>query len=170
MSQSSNMKSGAKKLRATIDGETIDVELQADGVATIDGETLTLAPDPRMPDRVRVTLADGAAVPVHVAADGDTIWTFVDGVVLTAQVERADRPRARARGVEDGTLSAPMPATVVKVLVQPAQAVHRGQSLLLLEAMKMELPVKAPRDGQVKAIHCQQGDLVQPGVSLIELE
>jgi biotin carboxyl carrier protein len=36
--------------------------------------------------------------------------------------------------------------------------------------MKMELPVRAPRDGKVKAVHCQAGQLVQPGVPLVDLE
>jgi biotin carboxyl carrier protein len=40
----------------------------------------------------------------------------------------------------------------------------------MLEAMKMELPIRAPRDARVKAIACRQGDLVQPGVPLLELE
>ena len=40
----------------------------------------------------------------------------------------------------------------------------------MLEAMKMELPIKAPRDGSVKSIACQPGELVQPGVPLLELE
>jgi urea carboxylase len=40
----------------------------------------------------------------------------------------------------------------------------------MLEAMKMELPIKAPRDGRVTAVHCKPGELVQPGVPLLELE
>jgi 3-methylcrotonyl-CoA carboxylase alpha subunit len=40
----------------------------------------------------------------------------------------------------------------------------------MLEAMKMELPIKAPREGVVRAVHCHTGDLVQPGVNLVELE
>jgi biotin carboxyl carrier protein len=41
---------------------------------------------------------------------------------------------------------------------------------LVLEAMKMELPVRTPRAGVVQAVHCAQGELVQPGVALIDLE
>jgi biotin carboxyl carrier protein len=41
---------------------------------------------------------------------------------------------------------------------------------VMLEAMKMELPIKAPRDGIVKAIACRPGELVQPAVPLLELE
>jgi biotin carboxyl carrier protein len=54
--------------------------------------------------------------------------------------------------------------------VAPGDAVTAGQTLLVLEAMKMELPVRAPGDGRVKAVHCKAGDLVQPEVSLIDFE
>jgi acetyl-CoA carboxylase biotin carboxylase subunit len=77
-------------------------------------------------------------------------------------------PRRRARGALD--TSAPMPATVVKVLAEPGTRVRKGDTLIMLEAMKMELAVKAPRDGVVRAVKCQPGELVQPGVNLVELE
>ena len=63
----------------------------------------------------------------------------------------------------------PMPATVVSINAVPGQAVSEGETLIVLEAMKMELPIKAPRGGVVKAVHCAKGDLVQPGVNLLEL-
>ena len=44
-----------------------------------------------------------------------------------------------------------------------------GDTLVILEAMKMELPLRAPADGRVTAVHCQPGQLVQPDTSLIEL-
>ena len=47
--------------------------------------------------------------------------------------------------------------------------VTRGQPLLILEAMKMEHAIAAPRDGRVSAVNCSEGELVQPGVDLIEL-
>jgi biotin carboxyl carrier protein len=67
-------------------------------------------------------------------------------------------------------MSAPMPATVVKVLVTPGAAVSKGETVVMLEAMKMELPIKAARDGVVRAVRCQPGELVQPGLPLVELE
>jgi biotin carboxyl carrier protein len=79
-----------------------------------------------------------------------------------------DRGRGKARG-DSHELSSPMPATVVRVLVEAGQRVSRGDTLVMLEAMKMELPVRAPRDAVVQAIHCRAGELVQPGVQLIEL-
>jgi 3-methylcrotonyl-CoA carboxylase alpha subunit len=96
-------------------------------------------------------------------------WVFVDGRV--AQIEIVDEthaPRRFRTAVHD--MSAPMPATVVKVLVEPGAHVTRGDTVVMLEAMKMELPVKAARDGVVRAVRCQSGELVQPGVNLVELE
>jgi 3-methylcrotonyl-CoA carboxylase alpha subunit len=63
-----------------------------------------------------------------------------------------------------------MPATVIGVSVAAGQVVTRGDVLVTLEAMKMEFALKAPRDGKVRAVQCRQGDLVQPGVPLVELE
>jgi 3-methylcrotonyl-CoA carboxylase alpha subunit len=62
-----------------------------------------------------------------------------------------------------------MPASVVSIKVRAGDAVTAGDVLILLEAMKMELPVKAPRDGIVGQLLCREGELVQPGVPLIEL-
>jgi 3-methylcrotonyl-CoA carboxylase alpha subunit len=63
-----------------------------------------------------------------------------------------------------------MPATVRRLLVAPGDRVKAGDSLLILEAMKMELPVRAPAAGTVRAILCREGDLVQPGVALVTIE
>jgi acetyl-CoA carboxylase biotin carboxylase subunit len=92
-----------------------------------------------------------------------------------AERSRSDPKWARAgerrrMGGHPGSLMAPMPATVARILAQVGQRVSRGETLLILEAMKMELPVKAPSDGAVAAIHCAEGELVQPGVPLIEID
>jgi 3-methylcrotonyl-CoA carboxylase alpha subunit len=103
-----------------------------------------------------------------VAASGDTRWTFIDGDVFTFTTGRPRRRQHRGSGVH-GSLTAPMPATVVKVHVAPGDAVRAGEVVILLEAMKMELPVRSPADGRVVAVNCREGELVQPGVSLVEM-
>ena len=118
-------------------------------------------------------IPDGAdAVPLraHVVANGETIWVFIDGEAYTVDMESADRARSRRRSTGNEGLAAPMPATVIKVLAEPGAQVQRGDILLLLEAMKMELPIRAPRDGRGKALHCRPGELVQPGTALVDLE
>jgi biotin carboxyl carrier protein len=71
---------------------------------------------------------------------------------------------------DDMALASPMPATVAAVKVSPGQMVARGDVLIMLEAMKMELPIIAPRDGRVRSVACKPGELVQPGIPLVELE
>ena len=63
-----------------------------------------------------------------------------------------------------------MPATVTAVIVEPGATVTAGDTLIRLEAMKMELAIRAPADGRITAVHCNIGDLVQPGRPLVVLE
>jgi 3-methylcrotonyl-CoA carboxylase alpha subunit len=67
------------------------------------------------------------------------------------------------------SLTAPMPGTVVKVLVEEGQEVEEGQLLLVLEAMKMEQPVSAPHAGVVQSLPFDEGSLVPGGAVLAEV-
>jgi acetyl/propionyl-CoA carboxylase alpha subunit len=105
---------------------------------------------------------------VWAAVSGDTRWIFLDGHVFTFEVEETATRRRRTSG-HAGTLTAPMPATVRKVVVGPGDTVHSGDILVVLEAMKMELPVRANADGVVKAVNCREGDMVKAGQELVEM-
>ena len=99
---------------------------------------------------------------------GRETWVFLDGRAYV--VAASGQTSTRGATADDANaLAAPMPATVVKIEVTPGQTVQRDDLLVMLEAMKMELPIRAPRDGVVKAIHCRAGEIVQPGVPLLEL-
>jgi len=114
---------------------------------------------------------DGRSELVYVAGSANDQWVFVDGRVFRGDLgDVRDRPRRSARVDGPQALTAPMPATVIKVLVQPGAAVKKGDTIVLLEAMKMELPIRAPADATVKAVHCRDGELVQPDTTLVELE
>jgi len=83
-------------------------------------------------------------------------------------VDAAAHQSAAQHGESD--LAAPMPGTVIKVLVAPGDRVQARQPLLVLEAMKMETPVVAPYDAVVRAVNVSEGDGVTGGAVLIELE
>jgi acetyl/propionyl-CoA carboxylase alpha subunit len=116
----------------------------------------------------RVTDASGWSTLVHVALSGEGCWVHVDGDVFVFDAGR-DPGRPRAATTPEASLSAPMPATVMAIVAPAGTPVEEGDVLLLLEAMKMELPVRAPRAGTVTAVHCREGQLVQPGVTLVDL-
>ncbi len=96
-------------------------------------------------------------------------WVFLDGSVYVFDLTQRSKVATR-RKADEHALAAPMPATVVAITAEPGQRVSTGDVLIVLEAMKMELPIKSPRDGVVKSIACRPGELVQPGVALLELE
>jgi acetyl-CoA/propionyl-CoA carboxylase biotin carboxyl carrier protein len=109
----------------------------------------------------------GRQTRIAIASDADVTWIHADGFVTTQQA-RTERPARGRRG--DDAVSSPMPATVVAINTAPGRSVNEGDTVIVLEAMKMELPIKAPRSGIVKAVNCAKGELVQPGVNLLELE
>jgi 3-methylcrotonyl-CoA carboxylase alpha subunit len=104
---------------------------------------------------------------VYVAGPPEDRWAFWNG--QTYRVRSETQPRRSARSDTPLSLTAPMPATVLKVLTHPGATVKKGDTVLILEAMKMELPIRAPADASVTAVHCREGELVQPDVVLVEL-
>ena len=107
----------------------------------------------------------------YAVASAQSCWVFLDGRVYVVEPSGpAGAVRTRRRGDDHTALSAPMPATVVAIAVEAGQPVANGDVLIVLEAMKMELPIRAPRDGIVRTIACRPGELVQPGAQLLELE
>jgi biotin carboxyl carrier protein len=73
-------------------------------------------------------------------------------------------------GDSEGELTTNMPGKVVKILVEPGQKVSQGEPVLILEAMKMENEIKAPTEGIVKTVYVSEGDTLEQGVLMIDLE
>jgi acetyl/propionyl-CoA carboxylase alpha subunit len=103
---------------------------------------------------------------LHGVLDGSTIHLFWQGRAyrLTRQTAATRAPGSA------GALEAPMPGKVIEVAVTPGEAVRQGQVLVIIEAMKMETVVRAPRDARVRAVRVSAGDRVAPGMALVELE
>ena len=99
---------------------------------------------------------------------GGVAAVFVEG---ESWVFEAIDPLAPPAGADSaaGRLTAPMPGRVVQVLVSSGDAVRQGQPMMVVEAMKMEHTIAAPRDGIVAAVHFAPGDLVEEGAELIAL-
>lgn len=109
----------------------------------------------------------GATHHIHAAGatGGDERQLWVDGCTY-----RYRRVTPRGSGpVADGSLSSTIPAVVADVLVSAGTAVAAGDKLILLESMKMVIPIQAPYDGTVTAIHCAAGDSVPAGTPLLEI-
>lgn len=81
----------------------------------------------------------------------------------------AAKPAAPAGAQGSVVVKAPMPGTVVNVVVSAGQAVKAGDDLVFIEAMKMETPVKAPQDGTVATVNVAKGESVDSGKVLVTL-
>jgi len=125
----------------------------------------------RIGDGVYRVVVNERAQLAYLAGSGAELWLHWNGQVFHRPFhdERAGLKTRTATGGHQ-SLSAPMPATVLKVQVAAGSIVHPGDTLVILEAMKMELPIRATGEAVVKAVHCREGELVQPGAVLVELE
>lgn len=120
--------------------------------------------------RLTVTLDDGRvieAVVIKQQAGRYEVW--IDGERHLVAQERKGRS-GHGSNESDDALVAPMPAKVVRLNVKPGDAVEDGQTLVVLESMKMELGVTAPRSGKVQKVGAEVGAIVPAGAVLVELE
>ena len=102
----------------------------------------------------------------HVTKVGDRWWMYIDGEIYTVdELEKGGKSSDKAQG----GLSAPMPGTILEVMVREGQRVREGQPLMTMEAMKMEHRILAPKPGEVVCINFNQGDRVDMGAVLVEL-
>lgn len=142
----------------------------------------------RREDRVRIQVDGAEPVELRVVhTDGPWVVLQHGDRLLRAAVQRQgnrrqlwfDGRRAAYERVEAGSrrttaehdaLSSTIPAVVTQVLVQVGDQVETGDKLILLESMKMVIPIQAPHAGRVSALHCAPGDAVQPGAPLVELD
>ena len=118
-------------------------------------------------------LVDGQRVTAYVSSDGTKRWVTINGqtVVLTKSSGARSRGKGAGAGRDHASeLAAPMPGLVRSVNVEQGESVSKGQTLLVLEAMKMEIRIHAPREGVIKKISVKQGQTVEREQVLIEIE
>jgi 3-methylcrotonyl-CoA carboxylase alpha subunit len=104
----------------------------------------------------------------QVAETGGRRPTSPAGLAHRSSSDSTTSEGGRAVGRSAGAVTAPMPATVLRINVKPGDAVKKGDVLVLLEAMKMELPVRATDAGVIGAIRCREGELVDADAVLLE--
>ena len=132
-------------------GETIQVEIETGKTLIIKLVQVSAANE----DGIRLVSYEMNGVPREIE--------IKDVNVKSATTSRPKVDRSNAKQV-----GASMPGSVLKVLVEPGSRVHRGEQLLVTEAMKMETTIQAAQDGEIKAIHIKEGDTIQSDDLLIE--
>ena len=122
-------------------------------------------------DDGRLQVSDGTRVlQADAVIGGGSMWIWIDGQLFEIPTEtRAKRARAGSHGGNEEALTPQMSANVIRVLVEVGQAVAAGDTLVVLEAMKMEMPIRAPHAGTITALNCSEGELVTPDKPVVVL-
>ncbi len=111
-------------------------------------------------------------LPFYLTRKQESISLWLEGKTYHFDLISAASRRGTAgssAAFADGEIKAPMPGTVLKVLVQAGDTVEANQPLLIMESMKMEMTLSAPQAATVESIHCVEGQLVEMGTVLIAL-
>jgi acetyl/propionyl-CoA carboxylase alpha subunit len=168
------------ELRLRRGGQTIAVQIAPDGAelaATVDGAahrvadvaaTLVTSVGDATVEVLDLVL-DGRPRRAVVARSRDRIHVALDGHAYV--FERVDDAHGGAAGgAGSGSVVAPMPGKIVKVLVAPGDAVTAGQPLLVVEAMKMETTLAAEIDGTIATVAAEAGSMVDAGAVLVVID
>ena len=128
-----------------------------------------------MMGEVRKVIIDGEEFEVDIEIDGETYRATIEGQTFEFQIpdSKGGAPRKRGSGggrKRSGTVSASMPGKVVTVEVGVGDSVNEGDTILILEAMKMQNEVAAPISGTVTEVHCEDGMNVEANVPLVVIE
>jgi acetyl-CoA carboxylase biotin carboxylase subunit len=121
-------------------------------------------------------ISDGRSYEVDVIERGNIYQVFVKGIGYSVEIfqQRAEMPvsirrEEKASSLGEEVISSPMTCQVVKILVKPGELVEIGQELLMVEAMKLEMPVSSQIRGKVKEILVKEGQTVDTGAKLLTL-
>ena len=158
-SRNSGLRAGLPReitLHLSCEGQDRALTLGAGGDAKLLGDSL-------------VVEHEGVRRTLRAIRQGDALYLQWEGELR--RVEAYDPISAvEASNSHQGGLTAPMNGSIVRVLVEAGQTVEAGAQLVVLEAMKMEHSIRAPHAGVIKALYCQEGEMVGEGSALVELE
>ena len=149
----------------------VAVDLQSDGGmyrATVDGAEY-LVEAQTLDDGVLVLIIDGRRYRVDVARSGRDRCVAVEGEIYTFAPESGGDSSHSVANVAAPDVVAPMPGKVLEVPVQPGDHIAPGDTLLILEAMKMETRLTAEAAGRVAEVRVAAGDMVDGGQVLVVL-
>jgi biotin carboxyl carrier protein len=162
------------KYITTINDRKFEIEIQGDGSVWVNGqrrEVDFLA----LTDSLYSVIMQSTSHEVVVEERDGAYEVLMGGRLYTGTVtdERAQLMKSRRGGLEadsgEISIKAPMPGLIVAIPVSEGQNVTAGQTLIILESMKMQNELKAPRDGIVQRISVQQGETVEQKRVLITM-
>jgi biotin carboxyl carrier protein len=163
------------KYIATVGERAYEIEINNEGEITLDGRRLSMDLQSVAGQPVYSLIIDGRSFEAYVVPGEEGVEVVLAGRLyhVTVEDERLRRLRQASAGLTvragEFHLKAPMPGLVVAVPVEEGQQVARGDDLVILESMKMQNELKAPREGTVSHVRVRPGDRVDQNQILISV-
>jgi biotin carboxyl carrier protein len=162
------------KYVTTVNNKTFEIDIQPDGSLLVNGEKREVDFRALGPSQYSI-LDEHMSYELTIEEREDAIEVLMRGRLYDVEVldERAQLLASRSGGLqaESGEISikSPMPGLIVAVKVDTGQEVKAGQTVIILESMKMQNELKAPRDGVVQSITVQPGQTVEQNKVLVKI-
>ena len=154
----------SREFSLTLDGTTYKIVSDGNSIL-VNGQPFVVGLEE---DRV---LVDGTPYDVTLEENQVVVGGIAYGLSVKGLEEEKAGPKVAARAVASaGAVTAIMPGKIIRVLVAEGEQVAEGDVVCILEAMKMENELKAPKGGTVKALHIQSGQDVEMGAVLAEID
>jgi biotin carboxyl carrier protein len=160
------------KIQFGHNSQTYSLDLALNGktaTIAIDGKTYIVEIVRNDNGNIHLRFSDSSVVS-SVSTDGSKRWVTVNGQTWVLTKLSSGRTSSGRGAHAAGELVAPMPGQVRAVQVAKGDIVTKGQTLVIVEAMKMEIKVAAPREGRVKSLRVRQGQTVEREQILAEIE
>jgi len=149
-------------MKITFDSQTIELTPAGSGTSfhALIGDKDVEVEILRSEDGRLDLLIDGVRITAYISSDNANRWVTINGrtVLLTKQ---SSSRKGGAKHDHSGDMTAPMPGQVRVVHVSEGESVAKGQTLMVLEAMKMEIRIQSPSDGTVSRLFVKQGETVE---------
>ncbi|MBZ0282009.1 MAG: biotin/lipoyl-binding protein [Anaerolineae bacterium] len=161
------------KYVTTLNGKQFEIEIQRDGSLLVNGEQREVDFRAMGPSLYSILMENLSHELVIEERDEGDIEVQLRGRLYTGKVldERAQLMAQRSGGMMpdsgEATIKSPMPGLVVAIPVEVGQAVTAGQTVVILESMKMQNELKSPRDGVIQSIAVQAGQSVEQNKPLL---
>ncbi|MDQ7024699.1 MAG: biotin/lipoyl-containing protein [Anaerolineae bacterium] len=158
------------KYTTIVNNEHFEVEIQRDGSVFVNGKRHEVD-WLELPESLYSMIKDNKSIEVAVDENDGNYNVLLEGRLYEAQVldQRAMMMLGRKGGLklDSGEIKAPMPGLIIDVLVNVGDDVNEGDTVIILESMKMQNELKAPRTGSVQSIQCKQGDTIDKNTLLL---
>ena len=156
--------------RVSVGSRTYQITVMPDHLL-VNGDTFRFDMESLNGNGLHVLRHPNRSVEAYLEPDSSGCYRVqIGGQQVSAEVNQGTRTRKAVEKKTEDTLAAPMPGTIIDLQAEEGQKVEEGQTLVVQEAMKMQMKLRAPCAGVIRRVHVQSGSQVEKGCTLVTID